>query len=131
MYESKATMPDEKLQFTLKFNEGTKWEEISDVEVWCEGREYDAISEAYRPRYSYRILAEEWEYIDNDIRGVLNEVPNLNAAARSLFAFLYACQEAKDEDSENYDLFPPHVREWAQSHSEEISAQYDILDAQK
>lgn len=124
-------MPDEKLQFTLKFNEGTKFEEISDVEVWCDGREYDAISEAYRPRYAYRILSEDWEYIDNDIRGVLNEVPNLNAAARSLFAFLYACQEAKDEDSENYDLFPPHVREWAELHSEEISAQYDILNANK
>lgn len=118
---------NEKLHFTLKFNEGNKWEEITDIEIWCDGREYIPISEGYRPAYSYRIISEDWEYVDNDIFGAINQAPDLNAAARSLFAFLYACQEAKDEDSENYNLFPPHVREWAQLHSEEISLEYDKL----
>jgi hypothetical protein len=115
------TQDNERMSFVLKFNEGTKFEEVSDVEIWCDGREYDPLSEGYRSRYSYRIVSEDWEYVDNDIRGVINEPPNLNAAARSLFAFLYACQEAKNEDSENYDLFPPHVREWAECLSEELA----------
>jgi len=127
-FKSKADVSDtEKRHFVLKFNEGNPWVEITDVEIWCEGREYNPVQEGYRPRYSYRILSEDWEYIDNDIYGAVNEVPDLNAAARSLFAYLYACQEAKDENSENYDLFPSHVREWAELHSEEISQQFEIL----
>lgn len=118
---------DEKRHFILKFNEGNEWEEVTDIEIWCEGREYDPLTEGYRPRYIYKIMSEDWEYIDNDIHGAVNEIPDLNSAARSLFAFLYACQEAQDEDSDNYDLFPPDVREWAEKHSQEISNEYDKL----
>jgi hypothetical protein len=122
---------NEKLQFVFKFNEGTQWEEVTDVEIWCDGRDYNPIDEGYRPRYSYRILSEDWEYIDNDINGSVNGSPDLNAAARSLFAYLYACQEAKDDNSENYDLFPEHVREWAELHSEQISQEFDKLERQR
>lgn len=102
------------------------------IEVWIEGREYDPHIESYRPRYGYKITGPEWEYVSNDIRGAANETPNSIAAAKSLLAFLYACQEGMPEDTdkrerENADLFPPHVREFAYLCSEHISALYDQL----
>ena len=102
------------------------------VEVWCDGREYDPAMESYRPVYAYKIVGPEWEYDGNDIRGACNEVPEAGLAARSLFAFLYACQEGMPGDSEkceseNASLFPPHVREFAYLCSEHISAVYEDL----
>jgi hypothetical protein len=103
----------------------------SKVEVWCDGREYDPDDEMYRPVYSYKITTPDWEYIDNDIRGAVNELPDNDSAARSLFAFLYACQEGLPKDikaeGENARLFPPHVREWAYQHSDDIELLYDKL----
>lgn len=103
-----------------------------DIEVWCDGRKYDPAIESYRPVYSYKITGPEWEYIDNDIYGKANEVPDPSLAARSLFAFLYACQEGMPGDCEkreyeNATLFPPHVREFAYLCSEHISAVYEEL----
>ena len=121
MFQSKDNMPDDE----------TIVVELpgSHVKVWCDGQEYEAISESYRPRYAYRITDGEWEYIDNDIFGKINEPPNLVSAIRSLLAFLYACQEAK-EGGENYDLFPEHVRAWAEQNSEEIQQEYSkFVDA--
>lgn len=121
-------MPEEneRRHFVLKFNEGNKFEETATVEIWCDGREYDPTSEGYRPRYSYRIVTKNWEYVDNDIFGKINEPPNILSASRSLLAFLYACQEAK-EGGENYDLFPPHVREWTEQYNDEIQKLYGEL----
>jgi hypothetical protein len=102
------------------------------IEVWCDGRKYDPAFESYRPVYSYKITGPEWEYTSNDIHGACNEVPDAGLAARSLFAFLYACQEGMPGDTEkreceNADLFPPHVREFAYLCSEHISAVYQTL----
>lgn len=115
--------------FTLKFNEGTDFEEVSDIKVWCEGREYDPVQEVYRPRYSYTILSEDWEYVNNDIFGVKGDVPDVGAACRSLLAYLFACQEGYPQvtDGENSDLFPDHVREWAYLHNDLITQLYEKL----
>lgn len=102
------------------------------VEVWCDGRDYDRSTEAYRPRYSYKIVTPDWEYEGNDIRGAVNEGCDVDAGAKSLFAFLYACQEGFLQDpkaeNENARLFPPHVREWAYMVCEELSAVYHQLE---
>jgi hypothetical protein len=117
----------EKKRFQFEDGNGTY-----TVEVWCEGREYQPEEEAYRPRYAYLIQHPDWQYTDNDIHGAVNELPSLESAAKSLFAFLYACQEGLPRDykheSENATLFPPHVRDWAYQCSEEITAVYHQLE---
>ena len=92
------------------------------VKVWCDGRIYDSDFEAYRPRYSYSISTAGWEYVGNDIQGASNEIPELNGAARSLFAFLYAGQESWHHQprGENANMFPEYVNEWAYMHSDVI-----------
>lgn len=106
-------------------------EEPYAVEIWCDDRERDPSTEFYHPVYSYRIVTPDWEYEDDDIRGAANEFPDLSSAAKSLFAFLYACQEGYPEDMSaergNARLFPPHVREWAYQVSNELSAVYEQL----
>ena len=115
-----------KFNFTLNEHSVRKFQEHFSVEIWCDGRDYNPSTEAYHPRYSYKITANEgeWEYIDNDIHGAANEVPDLLSGAQSLFAFLLACQEGLPEDidgkCENADLFPPHVREFAYNLKEQI-----------
>lgn len=108
-----------------EFHFGDSWEGDSVVKIWCDGRERDPDFESYRPRYAYSIVTPKWRYDDNDLHGACNEMPNLDSAARSLFAFLYACQEGMPkpalESSDTDNLFPPQVREWAYHFSEEIS----------
>lgn len=95
----------------------------TQVKIWCDGRNYNASTECYYPIYSYSITTKNWNYDANDIFGAANEMPNLDFASRSLFAFLLACVEAQP-GSENYDLFPEHVREWADYFSEQITIKY-------
>lgn len=108
---------------TFKFSDRTG--EFT-VEVWCDGRQYDPVGEGYYPIYSYRIAGPEWTYDNNDIRGSINEIPDLAAASQSLFAFLYACQQGMASagrfgvENENADLFPSHVREWAYMFAEQL-----------
>jgi hypothetical protein len=122
--------------FKFVFNEHSvrTFQEHYTIEVWCDGRDYDPLLEAYCPRYSYKITANdgEWEYIANDISGAANEKPDNTAAAKSLFAFLIAAQEGLPEDvegkAENADTFPPHVREFAYLLKEEILNTYAQLE---
>ena len=121
--------------FNFVFNEHSvrQFQKHFSIEVWCDGREYDPQTEGYHPVYSYKIIANdgEWEYMDNDIRGGRNEIPNLNLGSQSLFSFLIACQEGLPEDtegkSENAELFPPHVREFAYLMKEELTIEYSRL----
>lgn len=108
---------------TLEFDFGDSWEGDSKLKVWCDGRDYDAGKEIYRPVYSYSIKTPKWGYDANDIYGAPNELPDLGLASKSLFAFLLQCVEAK-EGSENYDLFPPQVRDWANHFSDRLIIEY-------
>jgi len=96
--------------------------EDSTVGVWCDGREYDPEVERYRPRFSYTITTPEWQYVGNDIYGAWSSAPDVAGGARSLFAFLYAAQEAwhYQPRGENANMFPDHVNEWANHYSDEI-----------
>lgn len=93
-----------------------------NVKVWCDGRSYDPATERYRPQYSYAITTLEWEYVGNDIYGAPNTEPDVRGGARSLFAFLYAAQEAwsYQPQGENSKMFPEHVNEWAHQYSDEV-----------
>lgn len=112
---------------TKRFTFNDFYEGESTITVWCDGREYDPSIEGYRPVYSYSIVTPSWRYDDNDIHGAINEQPDLDLGSRSLFAFLLACAESESESSENYSLFPPNVREWAQSFSDELTTEYQII----
>lgn len=104
------------------------------VEVWCDGREHDPTFESYRPVYSYSILnhTEDWEYNGNDIYGGCNSAPDIRSGAQSLLGFLAAAQEGLPEDtegeSENAELFPQHVREWAYLMKDELFLAYEELN---
>lgn len=95
-----------------------------NVKVWCEGRLYNPETEFYKPVYTYSLKTPKWEYISNDLFGASNEIPNLRYASRSLFAFLLQCAESENEHSENFNLFPEHVREWAQKFSDELKQKF-------
>lgn len=89
--------------------------------IWCDGRLYNPDLEEYRPRYSYSIVSSKWRYDANDIHGAPNKSPDLKLASTALLAIFLTCVEAPD-DSENAELFPPHVREAGQEISEELIA---------
>lgn len=126
-------MPDELVEDVREYHFGDAYEGDSVVKVWCDGRERDPDTETYRPRYSYSIVTPKWRYDDNDIHGPSNALPDVDSGARSLFAFLYACQEGMPKttttedgltdyvETSNSNLFPPQVREWAYHYNEEIS----------
>lgn len=98
------------------------------VKVWCDGRDYDPNFEAYRPQYCYSIVTPQWRYDGNDIRGASNELPDLDKASQTLFAFLYASQESYGIHKRgaftdgSFEMFPEHVSEWASQCSDEIGA---------
>lgn len=72
----------------------------------------------------YHIDTPEWEYSNDDISGLGGPVDFLE----NLLGFLGAAAEAyRCRESDNSDLFPPHIMEWAYLNSDEISmAQCDL-----
>ena len=122
--ESEMENPTSTKKLTLNVERSKKWKENSDLEVWCDGRRYEPDTEAYHPIYSYRIKTKDWTYEGNDIIGGANETPNLVRAMQSLIAFLHACGKARTKESENFNLFPEHVREWAIYASDELTMKY-------
>lgn len=97
------------------------------VTVWHDGRDYSPQDSDYRQRYGYRIIADGWEYVDNDIRSGCSDPVDVADAARTLFSFLTACAESRSYrvrngyGGENADLFPEHVGAWAEANSDELS----------
>lgn len=89
--------------------------------VWCDGRSYDPELEVYRPIYSYSIMTDSWRYDANDIQGAPNKPPNTGLASAALMAIFLSCVEA-DDDDDNAELFPPHVREAGQYVSNQLAA---------
>lgn len=88
--------------------------------IWCDGRTYDPGLEVYRPQYSYSIVSSKWRYDANDIQGAPNELPNLGLASTALLAIFLTCVQA-DDDEDDAEMFPPHVREAGQSISKELA----------
>lgn len=79
-----------------------------------------------RPAYSWKIFDEDMvlihEEIDRNgfIRLGVNQPPNSIKALGSLLAFMSACAEAPDANSENWDLFTGAVREWCKENDTAI-----------
>jgi len=109
-------MTDQQKQFVFGDAEGD-----SIVTVTVNGEFHDPDEGYPRPVYGYNITTESWGYSQADIHGGCGETPDLDKASQSLFAFLSAAAEARDESSENWSLFPDNVRLWAQRYSDEIA----------
>lgn len=125
-------MPKKKIESELSYPQlrtfdFADYESLSVVNVWCDGRLYDPETETYKPQYSYSIKTDSWRY-DGNILGASNELPNLDGASQSLFAFLYASVESYKIHQRgaftdgNHTMFPPHVNEWAEKYEQEIGA---------
>ena len=93
-----------------------------------------------RDRFLYKITTPGWEYVANDIHSGCNGCSE-QEAMDTLLSFLGAAAAAvsygmfSGRASNNADLFPDHVMEWAYMNSDEISvAQFEselLVDEQK
>ena len=93
----------------------------SFVSIECDNYTRDG-----RQAYRYHIDTPTFEYSGGDLKsGVGNGT--LQSGLASLLAFLGAAAEAYSytmrtgRESDNSDLFPAHVTEWAYQHSDELS----------
>jgi hypothetical protein len=77
----------------------------------------------YRTDFVYSIYGTDGDLIhrDEDLHGPATGVaePALKGLS-SLISFLLACVESRSEESENYNLFPTAVREWAECYETEL-----------
>ena len=78
----------------------------------------------HRQHYRYYIDIGGREYTDDDLSSGCNH--SLQNGLESLLSFLGACVEGRryartGRESENADLFPDWVGEWAEANSDEIS----------
>lgn len=84
-----------------------------------------ASASGHRMRYAYHIDNPEWEHSAEDLSSGCNH--SLQSGLASLLSFLTAAAEAyaytlrTGRESDNADLFPPHVTEWAYQNSDELS----------
>jgi hypothetical protein len=107
-------------------------EEPFEVEIGESGKITVELAQARddedRPAYKFKIINEtagiDHEGVDLHLGAF--PVPNNTKAAKTLLSFLYAANEAYltelegNIDSENLDLFPMPVNEWAYVNAEEI-----------
>ena len=133
MFEIERMRDDDESRMDFTFSDG------SIVSVWWLGAEYQPEDRAERQRYGYSIIGpvdawaegdygrrHAWQYVGDDIRSGCNAEPNVTDAAGTLFSFLGAAAEAYRYSmaggaSENDDLFPEHVMEWAYMNDDAIS----------
>ena len=74
-----------------------------------------------RTRYRYHIDTPDFEHTSSDLKSGCGG-GDLVQGMSSLLSFLGAAAEAYNRpDSDNADLFPPNVTEWAYQHSDETS----------
>ena len=112
---------DDTARIDVTFTDG------SIVSVWWLGAEYQPYDRAERQRYGYSIIDDTARmYVGDDIHSGCNAEPNVTDAAETLFSFLGAAAEAyrygmAGGTSENDDLFPEHVMEWAYMNDDVIS----------
>ena len=89
-----------------------------------------------RARYHYHIDTPDWEYTGDDLKSGVGG-GSLESGMESLLSFLSACGEAvaysrrTGRESENADLFPPHVAQWCYQNSDELSLlQFEISESE-
>lgn len=88
--------------------------------------EYDGYRDDGRTRYKYHIDGPGLEHTSNDLASGC-QGGSLQDGLRSLLGFLVACGEAyryhmtTGVESDNYDLFPPNVAEWAYQNNDELA----------
>ena len=89
-----------------------------------------------RSRYRYHIDTPEWEFTGADLKSGVGG-GSLESGTENLLSFLSACGESvaysmrTGRESENADLFPPHVAQWCYQHSDELSMlQCEISEAE-
>ena len=89
-----------------------------------------------RARYCYHIDTPDWEYTGADLKSGAGG-GSLESGMESLLSFLSACGEAvaysrrTGRESENADLFPPHVAQWCHQNSDELSIlQLEVSEAE-
>lgn len=87
-------------------------------------------SEDGRPLFAYSI-ADGASVLSRgtDLRGAVGGNESAEEMMASLLDFLGACAEAKDKDSENWDLFNEATREWAKANSDELAIAAVELEA--
>ena len=79
-----------------------------------------------RIRWKYYLDGKDWEYENNDLKSGVGG-GSLQDAFASLLSFLSACGESiaygrrSGTPGDNANLFPPHVGEWADQYSDELS----------
>ena len=89
-----------------------------------------------RARYCYHIDTPDWEYTGADLKSGAGG-GSLESGMESILYFLSACGEAvaysqrTGRESENADLFPPHVAQWCYQNSDELSLlQFEISESE-
>lgn len=94
------------------------------IHVENDGRVWEPDDRGYRQQYAYKITAEGWEYVGNDLYSGVGAAVDEAAAMRDLCGFLSACAESRQysgSDGENAGLFPEHVGAWAERHADQIT----------
>ena len=108
------------------------------IAVTYDGLDFYSDDRCYeeRRRYAYVITTPEWEYVGNDLYSGVGADVDEWKMLDAVLDYLQAAAEAyrywmdTSQESENYDLFPPHVTEWAYMVDGELSsAQCDLHDA--
>lgn len=108
----------------------------SFVSIGYSNRAGESSGRFQRARYVYHIDTPEWEFTADDLQSGLFE-HSLQSGMKSLLSFLSACSDAMyynthrtfPHESENADLFPPHVAEWCYQNSDELSMlQYELSE---
>ena len=110
---------------TSRFCAGVK---IGPVTISIEYSPYEGDNGRTRYRYFLDMegQGETEEYHADDLQSGC-QGGNLQGGLESLFALLgaageaYACELRTGQESDNFDLFPPWVSEWAYQYSDELS----------
>lgn len=95
-----------------------------DGQDWRDGRNVHVVN--------WKLLDYDMDELasNDDISSPVGFEKSALRALRALTSFLGAFVEASDESSENWDLFPQSVREWAELESDEISMLQLEIDAE-
>lgn len=100
-------------------------------DAWISG-EFVNVGMAPRLRMKYMIDHKDWSHEGSDLQsgcGAVESPKTLQEMFASLLSFLTACAESRSYARWQYhdpmkgdssELFPPHVGEWAEQHSDEL-----------